>query len=323
MPKFTLYGAFALLITLGQSGPAAAQPDGWQTVIERVSATEFILEPGSLDKLLADPAWVSRQGRFIPQYVSGEPQGFKILGVRKGSFWALMGVKNGDVVRAVNGLPLTTIDATLKAYTQVKGSSFVLDISRDGAPLQLSYTLKGQPKAVAPPPMPPMPALGAKTKRTRQAEPAYEGGGRLRAHVALDFGDTPGDVQGTLRVMTDAPVVWGAITGGADAPMPGINFGRGELLIRVSPGETAPSVEIVTLTVDEGDIAIVADPKSTITFRLGQGLNGARLDLRMTVTAGPSATGLVRDMLAASKNMTMTCRGSVLSPRCRLVAPSP
>lgn len=320
MARNTLFCALALFFFLGVCGPAAAQPDGWQAVIERVSDTEFLLEPEGLDKMLADPEWLARQGRVVPDYVDGQVVGFKLFGVRKGSFWALLGLKNGDVVRAVNGLTLESPGKALEAYQKIRGSSFVLDISRRGEPLRMTYNLRGQPKAAAPASLAPMPAAPA-SKAAPVADRPYEGGGRLRAHVSLDFGETPGDVTGTLRVMTDAPVVWSQMTGGATGGLPRIDFGRGEMVIRVTPGEAAPTIELVTLRVDDGDLAVKTDPKSQINFRPGAGLDGARLDLRMTLSAGPNATGAVADLLNAGGGMIMTCRGTLLSPRCRVEPP--
>ena len=298
-----------------------ASPAALKALVERVDETTFLLEPDGFDEMLRDPAWLSRQARIIPHYQGGKPQGFKLLGIRKGSLWALFGLKNGDIVRAVNGRAFTSPQAALEIYEQVRGGSFVVDLDREGAPLRLTYNLRGKPEAVAPAAPPPMvaPASTAPASTAPAVPAEYRGGGRLRAHVSLDFGETPGDVTGTLRVMTDAPGVWAEITGAEKNDMiPTIDFGRGELLLRVSPGEGVPSVQIVTFQVDGGDLAVTADPQSALTFQPGRGLEGARLDLTFAVTAGANASDAVRGLLSADKDMTIACSGPLLSPRCRV-----
>ena len=330
MRKINVVGVCAALVALTHASSVLAQPQAPPSeqaqllaIVERVSDTVFILEPGGFDALLKDPTQLARHGRIVPKYVGGRIFGFTLVGVPKGSLWALLGLSNGDVIRAIDGLALEGPNSALQAYQRIRGSSFVVDISRAGTPMQLTYNLRGKPEAVAPPPLAPIVAPKTAAPAAPAAPAAYRGGGRLRAHVALDFGDTPGDVTGTLRVMTDSPVIWSEITGGPKAPMLGIDFGRGEIVIRVSPGETAPSVEIVTFQVDGGDIAVKVDPQSTIKFVPGRGLEGARLDLKLAVTAGTNASDAMRDLLSASDDMSMTCRGSVLAPRCRLNRPAP
>ena len=48
--------------------------------------------------------------RFVPHIATGQAVGLKVYGVRRGSYYAELGLQNGDLLLAVNGLPLSQPD---------------------------------------------------------------------------------------------------------------------------------------------------------------------------------------------------------------------
>ena len=73
--------------------------------------------------MLADPMVLSAGARVVPSIKNGHPNGFKLYAIRPASIYAKIGFMNGDTVHSVNGLPLTTPEATMEAYTKLKGAS--------------------------------------------------------------------------------------------------------------------------------------------------------------------------------------------------------
>lgn len=305
--------------------PAAAQPaipdaplapDASAALIEQTGEGRYTLDPA----LFEDPTALSRQARVVPRYENGRFDGFKLFAIRPDSLWAKAGLKNGDIVRAANGRPLDSPNAALEAYAQAKGSGFVLDVERRGAPLRLVYTMRGQPAPAMPPSRPPAPAPAeapaSRAVARPEAAPGVDLKGRIRAALDLDFGDRPGEVRG--RITLSSPALK-ARPGGESA---GVEFslfdlGAVDVLIEVEPGEGAPLARVTRLSVDGADLTVRSRPESSIRFQPGQGMDG-RLDLRVEVTPG---SGLARRMLGAmglGGPLELVCSGRLSQPRCRL-----
>jgi general secretion pathway protein C len=75
------------------------------------------------DQLIANPALLSKQARVIPAMRDGETRGFKFYGIRPGSLPKLFGMKNGDMITAVNGQELKSADEVLGLYTKLRRAS--------------------------------------------------------------------------------------------------------------------------------------------------------------------------------------------------------
>jgi general secretion pathway protein C len=79
----------------------------------------------------------------VPAFLDGQPQGFKLFAIRPGSLFALLGLRNGDLVRGFNGFELSSLDKALQAYSMLRSRDEVkLDLERAGARLVLTYVLK-------------------------------------------------------------------------------------------------------------------------------------------------------------------------------------
>ena len=87
------------------------------------------------DQLLACGA---TQLRLVPHFVEGKAQGFKLFAIRPEGLPAELGLQNGDVVTAVNGMTLNSPAEALEAYAQAK----------DAPEVKLSVTRKGEPRTI-------------------------------------------------------------------------------------------------------------------------------------------------------------------------------
>lgn len=87
-----------------------------------------------VDKLLANPRSLANDAQVVPAVRDGETQGFKFYAIKAGSLPKLLGVKNGDVLSAVNGIQLSSLDAAMQLYTKLRSAKHVsLIIDRQGA----------------------------------------------------------------------------------------------------------------------------------------------------------------------------------------------
>jgi hypothetical protein len=62
---------------------------------------------------------VMRRTLVIPHERGGRVIGVKVYGIRRSSFWARVGLQNGDTIMDVNGVPMSSPDRVLEGYTRL------------------------------------------------------------------------------------------------------------------------------------------------------------------------------------------------------------
>jgi general secretion pathway protein C len=111
--------------------------------VRQLSENTFEVDRALIDKLLANPTGLARGARVAPSAKNGKPDGFRMRSVRPGSAFAAIGLQSGDVVHAVNGFELTSMDKALEVYTKVRQSTRLsVDVTRRGKPIVLEYAIR-------------------------------------------------------------------------------------------------------------------------------------------------------------------------------------
>jgi general secretion pathway protein C len=81
--------------------------------------------------------------RIQPHFTDGQPDGFRLTGVRPNSFFYNMGLKSGDVITGVDGKNIESVDDAFKLYQGLQSSSNVqLQLKRKGQQKNINYTIK-------------------------------------------------------------------------------------------------------------------------------------------------------------------------------------
>lgn len=117
-------------------GPADPLVDS----IKRIDDLHYEVPRSSFDQLLANPDALARQARIVPAITNGQPFGLKLYAIRPGSIYLALGLRNGDTLRSINGVDLSTPDtlATLKDATALQ----ILVVRRTGVEETLVITIK-------------------------------------------------------------------------------------------------------------------------------------------------------------------------------------
>ncbi len=106
-------------------------------------AIECRIDRALIDHLLANPAALAKQARIVPSTRDGETLGYKFYGIRPGSLPKLLGLKNGDLLEAVNGESLDSIDRAMELYTKLRrATELEVSLVRKGAPVTLNITIE-------------------------------------------------------------------------------------------------------------------------------------------------------------------------------------
>jgi general secretion pathway protein C len=91
------------------------------------------VERAFVEKLMANPALLAKQARIVPKQKDDEILGYKLYGIRRGSLPKLLGMKNGDMLTAVNGEELKSMDKAMGLYTKLRrASNLSVSIERKG-----------------------------------------------------------------------------------------------------------------------------------------------------------------------------------------------
>lgn len=103
-----------------------------------------------IDPIAADPMHFAKGARVVPSVKDGKPYGFKLYAIRPGSFYARLGIHNGDTILRVNGHLLEGMDKALEIYTSVRTADKIeVELIRRGKPVHHTYLRR---KAPAPKP---------------------------------------------------------------------------------------------------------------------------------------------------------------------------
>ncbi len=108
----------------------AAKKDEWGGV-EKDGETKFTIDQETFNKILENPDKLAGQIRAVPKTdESGKVVGYRLSGIKRSSLFRKLGIKNGDVVHAVNGHELTSMGSALAAFDSLQSErSFKFDVT--------------------------------------------------------------------------------------------------------------------------------------------------------------------------------------------------
>ena len=141
--KELLYGSLPMPIA---SVPAAdnnagvGAPVGQITPADPGKGTEGLISREEVNRLVENPFDELKQVRIRP---SENNEGLQVQWITKDSILNKLGVKKGDVIRAINGIPFKNMtDITNSMSSLMNSDRFDVEIGRDGATTSLKYVVR-------------------------------------------------------------------------------------------------------------------------------------------------------------------------------------
>jgi general secretion pathway protein C len=128
-------------ISVGSLSSRTPPPRGGEG-IEQTSPNNFQIARTELDKHMANINEVLTQARAIPHFENGQPAGFKLVQIVPGSVYEKLGLKNGDVLKGVNGEPVDAAKALEMMSSLKSASQLELTVQRDGRTSNMSYQFR-------------------------------------------------------------------------------------------------------------------------------------------------------------------------------------
>jgi general secretion pathway protein C len=105
--------------------------------------TDFTVEETELNDALSNLPVLISQVRAVPYFRDGQSIGMRLFALRRDSLWEKIGLKNGDILLAVNDNSLSDPSQALKIFEQLKSErSINVKLERNGSPTELRYNIR-------------------------------------------------------------------------------------------------------------------------------------------------------------------------------------
>lgn len=128
---------------LASSAPAASGTPHPIAAVASTGGGNFVIDQRALNSALDNPAQAMSDARLLPSQKDGKVEGFRASEVKPNGVFAMIGIKNGDVLLRLNDFPMDSPDKALQSFIALKGQNRLkLDIVRDGQPQTFNYDIR-------------------------------------------------------------------------------------------------------------------------------------------------------------------------------------
>lgn len=129
-----------------KTDPAYAFLGGWEEVIEKISDTEFEVDPQLFTERVQNLAQFIDILDLTTAYKRGKSMGCRIGPIADNSLGVELGLAPGDIILAVNGIPATNTSDRFTIYKTVVASkindTIIVRLQRAGQSIEISYRLQ-------------------------------------------------------------------------------------------------------------------------------------------------------------------------------------
>ncbi len=126
-----------------QQPSAAAAPAAGGGMASQVGAGSYVIDQRALNAALDNIGQAMTDARLLPSVKDGKVEGFRASEVKPNGIFGTIGIKNGDVLRAINDFPIDSPEKAIQSFAALKGMSRIkLDLVRDGQPTTFTYDIR-------------------------------------------------------------------------------------------------------------------------------------------------------------------------------------
>jgi general secretion pathway protein C len=123
-----------------QNGQPAGHPGSG---VAATGAGSYVIDQRALNAALDNIGQAMSDARLLPSQKDGRVEGFRASEVKPGGVFAMIGIRNGDVLLRLNDFPIDSPDKALQSFIALKGQSRLkLDMIRDGRPATFNYDIR-------------------------------------------------------------------------------------------------------------------------------------------------------------------------------------
>jgi type II secretion system protein C len=141
---FNVGGALECLTVAGEETARVVKKDAGAEGVSSDGENKFTVDESLLQEVLSNPEALATQIRAVPHKgADGNVDGYRLSGIRKGSVFEKLGVKNGDIIHSVNGKDLTSVSNAMDAYGSLGSEkSFNFEVTRRNERQTMQYDVR-------------------------------------------------------------------------------------------------------------------------------------------------------------------------------------
>jgi len=111
--------------------------------IRKLGEGRYEIKRATLEMALGNLAGVANMVRVSPEVRGGKALGFRLSAMPEDGPFAKLGLRNGDVLVAVNGLTVASLDQALEVYRKLRTARhLVLGLVREGHEVTQDYAIR-------------------------------------------------------------------------------------------------------------------------------------------------------------------------------------
>lgn len=111
--------------------------------IRPLGSGKWQIERGALNTVLDNLHQLARQARIVSVVRQGKPAGFRLARVRQGGVYPLIGLRDGDVLEAVNGRSVQSVGQAFGSLASMRHATRLsLSFRRAGKPITFEYAIR-------------------------------------------------------------------------------------------------------------------------------------------------------------------------------------
>ncbi len=117
-------------------------PDAKAGGVHKLAPNKYAIDRSAVDSNMQNMSQLFSQIRAVPDLQNGTSQGFILSEIQPGSVFEQLGLQDGDILTAVSGQQVSDPARAMQMLSTLQSrSSITLNVLRNGAPVQLSYTI--------------------------------------------------------------------------------------------------------------------------------------------------------------------------------------
>jgi general secretion pathway protein C len=111
--------------------------------IKQLTEGQFLIDRSEVDQALDNMSQLFTQIRAVPHFEGGRSVGFRLFAIRPGSLFDKIGLRNGDIIKAINGIELNDPGRALTMLNELREeSNLSVELVRNRQPQTLSYQIR-------------------------------------------------------------------------------------------------------------------------------------------------------------------------------------
>ena len=124
-------------------GPKDPLTEALDKGVKKTGPNSYEIQHATLDTFLGNMGALSKAARIVPEMKDGKSAGFRLLSIKPDGPFGKIGLQNGDIISAINGLEMTSPDKALEVYTKLKTANHLsVGLERNGQKITEDYNIR-------------------------------------------------------------------------------------------------------------------------------------------------------------------------------------